>query len=131
MATRKISTRKSTPKKAQRNSRIISLTEVESFGATEVKKAYIEELNGYVSYKNTKAKGVIKFMEAENTPTQLRAMANFISCSYCTEEGEFVYSSEDAVIDALTRQSIEAIALGIAKAWQGGEGESEGSEGNA
>lgn len=113
------------------NSRVISLEEIESFGATEVKRAYIEEFKGCVYYKNTKAVGVIKFMEAENRPAQLRAMANFIACSYCNEEGEPIYQSEDAVIEALTRQSIEAIALGIARSWQE-EIEGEGSEqGNA
>lgn len=96
--------------------RIISLEEIESFGAIEVKKAYISELNGSVFYKDTKAKGVIKLFEAGDKGEQLRAMANFIACSLCREDGEGIYTDENHVLESLTPPSIDAISLGIVQA---------------
>lgn len=119
--------KRSSGKTNPNHNRMIPLEEIESFGATEIKKAYIEEMKGSVYYINTKAKGVIKFMEAETGASQLRAMANFIACSYCTEDGKLIYSSEEEVIGALTRPSITSIAFGIAKSWQESEGIEEGN----
>lgn len=102
---------------ADRN-RMISLEEIESFGATEIKKAYVPELRGSVFYKNTKAKGVIKLFEAGDKGEQLRAMANFIACSLCTEDGDKIYTDENHVLESLTHSSVDAISIGIALAKQ-------------
>lgn len=109
--------RKNKTQDASRN-RMISLEEIESFGATEIKRAFVPELKGYVLYKDTKAKGVIRFFEAEDKAEQLRAMANFIACSFCTEDGAGIYRDENHVLESLTPPSIEAISLGIARARQ-------------
>lgn len=118
MATRKIA-KKSTPALTSQNrNRSISLSEIESYERVEVKKAYIPQLDGIVNYKNTVASGVVKIYAAATISDQLIAMADFLSKAYCDGEGNNLYSSGEDVLDRMSKEAIEVVAMGIAQAKQ-------------
>lgn len=134
MATkRKSSTPSASRNIASRNiARMISPEEVESFDYDlTVKTAYIEEMNGSVYYRDTKAGIAIRIFEAEDVGKQLRSMANLIAKSNCTAEGELIYESDQDALDRLTNSAIEAIAVGIARASQNERENKEKKGGNA
>lgn len=118
MATRKIAAKKAPINLSQNRNRSISLSEIESFERTEVKKAYIPELDGSVLYKNTVASAVARIYSADTISGQLTAMAEYLSKAMCDEDGNPLYSSGETVLESMSKEAIELIAMGIAQARQ-------------
>lgn len=112
-----------------KSDRILTTSEIESFARDEVKKAYIELLDGSVYYKNCVAAGTIGIFESGiSIADQLRALATYIARTMCNEMGDLLYPDKhdengdltylgmETVLDSMSSEAIEAIAMGIAGA---------------
>jgi hypothetical protein len=122
MATRKVTSKKANSSlqsvSSQNRNRSISLSEIESYERMEIKTAYIAELDGIVHYKNTVASGVVNIYSAETITDQITAMADYLSKALCDKDGNGLYSSGEDVLNKMSKEAVELIAMAIAQARQ-------------